>query len=59
MYFTWTESMKGFQEYSEFNKPEKEPKSLNRHWISHGRKTTIAAQNTTTSISKRLIACVV
>lgn len=44
MYFTWTESMKGFQEYSEFNKPEKEPKSLNRHWISHGRKTTNATK---------------
>lgn len=44
MYITWTETMKGFQEYSEFNKPEKEPKSLNRHWISHGRKTTIATK---------------
>lgn len=44
MYITWTESMKGFQEYSEFDKPEKEPKGLNRHWISHGRKTTDATK---------------
>lgn len=44
MHITWTESMKGFQEYSEFDKPEKEPKGLNRHWISHGRKTTNATK---------------
>jgi len=44
MYITWTESMKGFQEHSEFDKPEKEPKGLNRHWISHGRKTTNATK---------------
>lgn len=44
MYITWTETMKGFQEFSEFDKPEKEPKGLNRHWISHGRKTTNATK---------------
>ena len=44
MYITWTESMKGFQEYSDFNRPDKEPNELNRHWISHGRKTTNAAK---------------
>ncbi len=44
MYITWTESMKGFRENSEFDKPEKEPKNLNRHWISHGRKTTNATK---------------
>ena len=44
MYITWTESMEGFQKYSEFNKPETEPKDINRHWIAHGRKTTIATK---------------
>lgn len=44
MYITWTESMKGFQKPSDFNKPEKEPKDLNRHWISHGRKTSNATK---------------
>lgn len=39
MYITWTETMKGFQEHSDFNRPDKEPSGLNRHWISHGRKT--------------------
>ena len=44
MYITWTKTMEGFQRYSEFDKPETEPKSLNRHWIAHGRKTTIATK---------------
>lgn len=44
IYITWTESMKGFQKYSEFKNPETEPKDLNRHWIAHGRKTTIATK---------------
>lgn len=44
MYITWTESMKDFQKRSEFNKPEEEPKDLNRHWISHGRKTINATK---------------
>lgn len=46
MYITWTESMKGFQKRSDFKKPEDEPKDLNRHWISHGRKTLIATKLT-------------
>lgn len=44
MYITWTEVMKDFQKFSDFKKPEKEPEDLNRHWISHGRKTTNAAK---------------
>lgn len=44
MYITWTKTMEGFQLYSEFDKPETEPKGLNRHWIAHGRKTTIATK---------------
>lgn len=44
MYITWTKTMEGFQVYSEFDKPETEPKGLNRHWIAHGRKTTIATK---------------
>lgn len=44
MYITGTKTMEGFQVYSEFDKPETEPKGLNRHWIAHGRKTTIATK---------------
>lgn len=44
IYITWIESMKGFQKYSDFSKPETEPKDLNRHWITHGRKTIIATK---------------
>lgn len=44
IYITWMESMKGFQKHSEFSQPETEPKDLNRHWIAHGRKTTIATK---------------
>lgn len=44
MYITWAGTMKGFQAYSEFSKPETEPTELNRHWIAHGRKTTIATK---------------
>ncbi len=44
MYITWTRTMEGFQVYSEFDKPETEPTGLNRHWIAHGRKTTIATK---------------
>lgn len=44
MYITWTRTMEGFQVYSKFDKPETEPTGLNRHWIAHGRKTTIATK---------------
>lgn len=44
MYITWTKSMMEFQKYSEFEKPETEPQDLNRHWISHGRKTSGATK---------------
>lgn len=44
MYITWTESIKGFQKRSDFNKPESEPAELNRHWIAHGRKTSMASK---------------
>lgn len=44
MYFTWTESMKDFQKFIDFKQPESEPKELNRHWISHGRKTSSATK---------------
>lgn len=44
MYLTWTETMKGFQKRSEFEKPEEEPEGLNRHWIAHGRKTISATK---------------
>lgn len=44
MYITWAGAMKGFQAYSDFSKPETEPTDLNRHWIAHGRKTTIATK---------------
>ena len=44
MYITWTRTMEGFQENSAFSKPETEPKGLNRHWIVHGRKTTVATK---------------
>lgn len=44
MYITWTESMKDFQKVSDFKQPESEPKELNRHWISHGRKTSCATK---------------
>ncbi len=44
LYITWTETMKKFQEYSEFSNPETEPDTLNRHWIAHGRKTTFATR---------------
>ena len=42
MYITWTESIKGFQIYSDFSKPE--PVELNRHWIAHGRKISMASK---------------
>lgn len=44
MYLTWTESMKKFQAFSEFSNPETEPCNINRHWIMHGRKTSIATE---------------
>lgn len=44
MYITWSQTMDGLQVYSAFDKPETEPKGLNRHWIAHGRKTTIATK---------------
>lgn len=44
MYITWTESLKGFQRHSDFSKPESEPAELNRHWIAHGRKTSMASK---------------
>lgn len=44
MYITWAKSMESFQQFSDFKKPEKEPKDLNRNWISHGRKTTNATK---------------
>lgn len=42
MYITWTESIKGFQKHSDFSKPE--PAELNRHWIAHGRKISVASK---------------
>ncbi len=44
MYITWTQTMEGLQVSSAFDMPETEPKGLNRHWIAHGRKTTIATK---------------
>lgn len=44
MYITWIKTMEGFQVYSKFDKPETEPEGLNRHWIAHGRKTTMATK---------------
>lgn len=44
IYITWTKTMEEFKKRSEFNKPETEPKDLNRHWIAHGRKTIIATK---------------
>lgn len=44
MDITWTETMNGFQKFSKFDKPETEPKDLNRHWIAHGRKTSGATR---------------
>lgn len=44
MYIIWTKTMDSFQAYSKFSKPETEPQGLNRHWIAHGRKTTVATK---------------
>lgn len=44
IYITWTKTMEELKKHSEFEKPETEPKDLNRHWIAHGRKTTIATK---------------
>lgn len=44
MDITWMQTMNEFQKYSDFDKPETEPKDLNRHWIAHGRKTSGATK---------------
>lgn len=36
--------MNRFDKFSNFNISESEPKDLNRHWIAHGRKMSIATK---------------